>query len=58
MNPRQSRITDRVLDLVSAIEPLQEEINQLAEEDLLNKNEEDWDKDASESIQSWRIYNY
>ena len=57
MNPRQSRITDRVLDLARDIEPLQDEINKLAEEDLLNKNEEDWDKDASESIQSWRTYN-
>jgi len=56
MNPRQSRIYDRVLDLDRQIEPLQNEINELAKEDLLNKTEEGWDKEGSETIQSWRTY--
>lgn len=56
MSEDQQRITHEVLELARAIEPLQKRINELAEEDLKLKGTEDWDKDASESIQSWRTY--
>ena len=56
MNIRQNEIMSEVLDLAREIEPLQMKINELATEEERLPHGEDWDKDASESIQSWRTY--
>ena len=56
MNQRQNEITAELLDLAREIEPLQKRINELAEEEAELERDEDWDKDAHESIQSWRTY--
>jgi hypothetical protein len=57
MNQKQNEIMEDVLDLAREIEPLQRRINELAEEEAKLPHDEDWDKDAHESLQSWRTYN-